>query len=267
MKSERRHELKTNTLAQSLANLNDFLRKHGGKVLLAVVAICLILVLLNNRRIQRAADQIKARQRTVEARRMIDNWARESIDVQDAGKARSKRDSATEILKSISEIYGWTDDRTVLGQATLLEADMNWQIASWPESVLATTRPELLVEPDHAARLKAAREAYQRILDDFADVADLATLARFGLANVAENEKDWKQASKRYTEIMDNKGTTAAYHELARMKLASLAGLQKAYYLAPATAQAATTQSTTRRAATTQSTTGTAAATPSATTR
>jgi hypothetical protein len=45
MKAQRRHELKTNTLAQQLERLPFTLREHGGKILLAVIAVLLIIVL------------------------------------------------------------------------------------------------------------------------------------------------------------------------------------------------------------------------------
>src|SRR5687768_1914595 len=49
MKSERRHELKTNALARGLDHLPEFGRKYGNKLLLGVIFVLLVIILIQVR--------------------------------------------------------------------------------------------------------------------------------------------------------------------------------------------------------------------------
>src|SRR5687768_1772382 len=67
MKSERRHELKTNALARGLGS-PETLRRHGSKVLLAVIVILLIIVWVRQRRSSTAERTIQIAAALTEAR-------------------------------------------------------------------------------------------------------------------------------------------------------------------------------------------------------
>src|SRR4051812_23888925 len=46
MKAQRRHDLKTNTLARGLENLPEASRQHGTKILVAVLGVLLVVFLV-----------------------------------------------------------------------------------------------------------------------------------------------------------------------------------------------------------------------------
>src|SRR6187402_1374414 len=72
MKAERRRELKTNTLAQSLENFPLFWSLYGTKILIGVVAVLAVVLFVRHQIHSTRQTQVDAEQAYVQARTGVD---------------------------------------------------------------------------------------------------------------------------------------------------------------------------------------------------
>lgn len=258
MKAQRRHELKTNTLAQQLERLPFTLREHGGKVLFGVVAILLIIVVLNYRShatresLQTANEHLSTARQLIDELQNVTTWRMPPAEI------------ASQVRDSLDGIAQASDDPQVQAETLVARGDLNWTLANLPDLPGASTQPTLRIEQSKPDLLAAAADAYQRVLQDYPDQTLSVVSAHFGLAAIAEDRGEWDRAAEQYNAIRSDPQASESFKNLAKLrqeglripgqgKLPGLADIRNPILLgqpttAPATLPAAAVSPTTNQA-------------------
>jgi hypothetical protein len=264
MKAQRRHELKQNTLAHSLENLPEFGRQHGTKILLVVMFGLLVALLIRSRvassrnAAEKAAFSLSHGREAVEQLRSnAGRLAQAPAQFVLAAKEVSKV-----VDQAAQEVLDGSDDPRLIAEARILQGDLNWQLAAMPEAPGATTRPELSLPRTDEQLLDAAAAAYQAAIDERNAPKESVVTARLGLAAVAENRRQWDAAKEQYQKVLDDPATQKPLKDLAASALTRLEMLRKPPLLAaPASAPSTATSTQPTQPATAPATTPTSAPT------
>ena len=234
MKSERRHELKTNALARGLGS-PETLRRHGSKVLLAVIVILLIIVWVRQRRSSTAERTIQIAAALTEARQLIDNLKELGNFAASPQDMATNRQAWTVRVESLLEQVAESDDPAVRAEGLVARGDLYWALANIPELPGAATQPLLRAERPAEEYLAQAEQAYQNVVasPEEAPRSSVVT-ARLGLAAVAENRGDWDGATRQYQALIDDAATPQPMKDLAEARLRILPQLRRPIRLAEA---------------------------------
>ncbi len=238
MKSDRRHELKSNALDSWISRVPRLAQEHGGKILAVVIVLILGVVFLRQRISASHQKLASAMENLTSVRQQIQQlrnspYLQVSDDQEQTANLREQiYRNATATLDAVSS---QVDDAKVRGEALICAGDLNWQMAHLASLPGAATRPTLNTPLTAAEHLKASKDAYQDALNQYSDQPWTRLGARFGLAAIAEDEHDWGQARQMYQNVLDDAQAGASFTDLAKMRLANLPELQKPVYLAPVT--------------------------------
>jgi len=225
MKAQRRHELKTNELAQWLADLPDFWRKNARGLLYVTVVVIVVAVVAyfvsNSKRLARRQNDLRVSQliSSVSARKM-----------RAAAAATQGQDASGELLEiafMLDSAAQQTKDDTLaalalIKQGEVLRAESHYKAASI----------------DHEAfeqQINRATRCYKRGLDKAPGNVNLAAMAKFGLGLCAEELRDFDEAQKIYREITecpDYKSTVFAVQ--AKERLETMADYKEQVFFAKA---------------------------------
>ncbi len=173
MKSSRRQQLRTNELAQTLADLQEFLKANSGTVAVGVAAVVLVVGL-----------GIYWYSAKVASHRQ--GWT----DLYGSQLAPSANARLTN-LRAVATKY---KDSPVAAVAWLNYGDGALQQA------LSPGRPQ----PEQRRLLAEAANAYKTILATYPDHLLAVAGARFKLAGLAESQRRWDMAQRHYRGIIDD---------------------------------------------------------------
>jgi tetratricopeptide (TPR) repeat protein len=223
MKAEHRHELKTNDLSKALITTGDYIKEYGGRVALAL-AIVIMVVLLVNTRVKRGREtQARFKSDLAYARSQIDQL--ETIGLDPLGIPIVPVTRFDDVRATIDTILDDASDKQILAQALLARGDLNWALANYPQlppNSPATTQPRYKLEKDRNEYLKEAADAYQQVLDRYADQTLPNIVARFGLATIAEQSRHWDQAKSHYEQLAKLPDDHKTFKQLAEARLKRL---------------------------------------------
>jgi tetratricopeptide (TPR) repeat protein len=226
MKSEHRHDLKTNDLAKSLFTFQDYAREYGGRVILGLVIVILAIVLIVQRMGNSGATQLKVRDDLAYARNQIDRL--NHVRVSDDGRPTVRPAEVDGVRKILQEIRDKASDKNVLAAAAVAMGDYSWALANYPDLPAAATQPSLKPDKDRADLLKDAQSAYQQVLSEYPDEVLANITARFGLGAVAENQSNWDEAKKQYEAVKAMASPIAdTYKILADARLKELEAIRQ----------------------------------------
>lgn len=225
MKSEHRHDLKTNDLAKSLLTFQDYAREYGGRVILGLAIVILIIVLIVQRSSNSGAAQLKARDDLAYARNQIDRL--NHVRVSEDGRPTVRPAELDNLRKLLQEVRDKASDKAVLAAATVAQGDYNWAMANYPDLPAAATQPSLKPDKDRAELLKDAQAAYQQVLSEYGDDVLSVVTARFGLGAVAEDQKNWDDAKKQYDAVKAMTNAPDTYKALSEDKLKRLEAIRQ----------------------------------------
>jgi hypothetical protein len=225
MKSEHRHELKTNDLAKSLFTFQDYARAYGGKVLLGLAIVILGIVLIVQRVSSSRAAETQIRNDLAYVRTQIERL--NHVNVTPDGRASVQPSEVSSVVRILQDVRDKASDKAVLAAAAVAQGDYNWALANYPEVPAAATRPSL--KPDRPAPelLKAAQDAYKQVVSEYPDQKLSVTAAHFGLAAVAENQSNWDEAKREYDAIIASADPKQGFKALAEDKLKRLDDLRR----------------------------------------
>ena len=245
MKSERRHDLKTNTLSQQLEGLPDYWREYGNKILLVIIVGLLVYIAVRYYRDKKARDleQVSVAMETIRtSMRELDQLQVAEAMGSPASDARQKVSST--INDSISTVLSTSKDPKVLARAYIAQGDLDWKLANMPDPPGATTRPDLKIS-NRDGLLGGAAESYSKVLEApySSDPLSVVT-ARMGLAAVAENRGKWDEAKSQYQAIVDAKNLSQAFKDIAAKRLTDLADYKSIPLLNPPPEAGATNATT-----------------------
>jgi hypothetical protein len=226
MKAERRHELKTNALARNLEQAPEFFQKYGSQLLLGLVLCLLAFILVRNHYADKTRRAAEVRDNLGTALYSLDQLRTMSPFANPEKLAQDRRALAEETEKAVAVVLDKTDDPKIRATALLTRGDLNWQMANAP--ILPTTRPESKDSRSGDDYLNSAESAYDEVVRPPQDENRAAVVsARFGLAAIAENRRQWDKASQFYQQIIDDSSVGKEFTELAKTRQDSLKLLEK----------------------------------------
>lgn len=238
MKAERRHELKTNSLAKSLEGLPQYWREYGSRVLLVVLvaAITFLLVRYWNDKKAREQETISTSLETAHtALRELERAPLELAGGAPASAIAEERERLTQqVDTALAGLVSATKDPKVLSNAYLARGDLYWTLANFPALPGSETQPSLDV-PNRDGVLEQARSWYQKVIDQGnAATLDDQFYARVGLAAVAENLRQWDKARDQYNAIANSGSMTPSYKQYATERLAQSSQYETTPLIVPA---------------------------------
>ena len=126
MKSEHRHELKTNDLAKTIITAGDYVRVYGGRVALGVAIVILVIVLIMQRAARSRQAETLLPSQLAQARTQIERLQQAQLTPND----REITDDARKAIEGVKE-NATTD--ALRAEAFAAEGDLNWAIANYPK--------------------------------------------------------------------------------------------------------------------------------------
>jgi len=203
MKSDDRHKLKANELADSLGDVPAFLREYGSRIgIVAVLALVIVLGLwqwVANARAQKY-KQISTLQNIMIDREKSQKQAVEQARLEadkDKDDAQQPLDtsvvSGSELAMQLSQLAAKTSDSSVGMMATLQEAQAIWS------QMFFSTKP--LSDEETEQLCAQAEKVYQQLQSKYSDKPIAVASAQIGLGLVAENRGQWDQACQIYQKI------------------------------------------------------------------
>jgi hypothetical protein len=223
MKAERRHELKSNSLVQSLKLFPEAVKQYQSQIALVVVLIALAIVLLRYR-LSAAEQRLNEAQESLsiasdDLQRLQSTAPVPGADMQMVMKERE--DFFSEGLQRADEAFQKAPDSkaALKAQALILKGDFNFNMANLPDLPGAATQPSLRPSEGEENLLSKASDAYTQVLQNYASEKFAVAAAHFGLAAVAENKGAWDAAKAQYQAISDGNAETP-YKNLASARLA-----------------------------------------------
>lgn len=222
MKSERRHELQTNSLVQLIDNLPLLLRAYANHILVGVVIVALGITAWNWRaRAERGRAALVANS-SVLMRQGIDQLRVVEAQVSDPEQIRSLRGQlAEQINRAIDDVLSSAkgkQEQALAADALLARGDLHWHLAT-ARDLPPSTQPANPATPSPQDALKQARQAYELVLDQHPQNAATRVAARFGLAAVHEQAGEFPGAAAEYQSVIDDAEAGDVYRNLARMRL------------------------------------------------
>lgn len=252
MKSERRHELKTNSLARGLETLPDYWREYGSKLLLIILVGLIVFLLVRYWRDKQARDAREVADAMSNVRvalQQLDELPEQYMYAPPNLLAENRRNISQEAESAISTILESTKEPKFAANAWLARGDLNWKLATLPEIPGADTQPSLKIE-NRDSLLGQARAAYEKVLQPTYSNSTLDVFyARLGLAAIDEDQQQWARARDEYQALASSAAMPASFKQYAQSQLAQLPELEKPVILGPAailpTGQPANTKPTT----------------------
>jgi hypothetical protein len=235
MKTERRHELKTNALARFVENSPKFAQRHGNKVLLVIILIFLAVFLVRYR-LQQAEDaRITAATNLSTAESAINDLNASSLRVLGNQElmAQARNNDISEAEGALDTTLLTAQDPMVRAEANVVRGNLNWILANLPALPAAATQPAMALKKTSEEYLTAAQSAYSEVLKDpLSQNHHAVTAARLGLAAIAENRGDWDAASRAYHQVSDDPATDPNFKTYADVRAKLLDELKHPVLLA-----------------------------------
>jgi hypothetical protein len=226
MKAERRHELAENELAKVIKGAPTFWQQSGGKFLLGLIVVLLIIVLIQYRMRAGREGVAQATEQLALARGYVDQLQNDAAQMAwmfaPPHEVTQRRKLAlSEANSAIDSALRLSDERRIEAEAMLTRGDLNWAAASLPQVPGAATQPALQMKPSKEY-LATAAEAYQTVTNNYSDITHADIAARFGLAAIHEQRGEWDQAKQIYAKIAADAGKLAAYKQLADARMTAV---------------------------------------------
>lgn len=234
MKSERRHDLKTNALARGLEGLPNYWRDYGSRALLVVVVALIVYLLVrywNDRKASQAQQAALAMTTIQEKLEDIDRLAGAFSANTAQAVADQRQKDARDVEDAIDTVLDHAHDARAKANAYVARGELNWKLANLPELPGADTRPSLKLS-NRDKLLDNAKSAYEEVLRSNSGDALDEFSARMGLAAIAEDKRDWGAARQQYQLAADS-GLPEAFRDYARKRLTDLSQYQKPVLIAP----------------------------------
>jgi hypothetical protein len=220
MKSEERHKLKSNELADSLKELSEFFNRHSSKLLGGVIAILILAAAVLWTQKNEAASQY-------ERIRLLQNLIAQSNQLQ----YRAAQQARVQPEENTTEefLYNVEPQASLLAELAQMETGSPVGITALLQQA-QNLRSQLLYsdkamsEQEQLELNRRTEIIYQRVISECPKQAVVAATARFGLALLAEDRGQWDQAKQIYETITDDKegqlaGTTLPFHAQKRLNL------------------------------------------------
>ena len=233
MKSDRRHELQTNSLALWLQlRLPELWNKYGSWFLFGLVAIMALVLFIQYRVKQPKIALANASRTLAEVQSLITRLERQQVPLTEV----------SDVPTRIDEAMKQSDQKQIQTYGNILKAEYYWTLATMPPPMPGETAKRPEQSPEEL--MKQAEEAYGAALAVAPDAPDLVARAHFGLANIAETrgyqpvrtpgqvngeaaKAQFDIARRNYEAVAANASMLPALKAEANWRLEQLALLQK----------------------------------------
>jgi hypothetical protein len=201
MKSEERHKLKTNELAESLSKLPSYLAMHGKNLFMGLLILIAVIV----------GGAMWWRLHQTEQERlglMLVNLTVEDTQNRQMAAMRSRDEKAvgsyiiTPVIEGLSELVKQSDGSPISMNAMLQEAETK-------HSELLFSN-QLMTDEQKNEIYKRMESLYQRVLNEYPNNVMGQGGARMGLGLLAEDQQDFEKAKSLYQQIASEADTRFA---------------------------------------------------------
>jgi tetratricopeptide (TPR) repeat protein len=227
MKAERRHELKTNTLAQGLGGLPAFWAVHGTKVLLGVVAVLAIVLFIRFQANSARQQQAMSEEALGNAHMAIDSL-RGLAGIRDPKLAAEQRRQIQEQADTaLRQVLDDSKDETLRASALLAQGDLHWELSRTAGAGAgAQTQPAGKDRESRDELLDKAKRAYESAAQAPGAKPVTINSAYLGLATIAEEQGKWDEAGAAYDKIQTHPALPPAFKLDAQERKESLAKIR-----------------------------------------
>lgn len=205
MKSEERHHLKTNDLAETISHVPDYIKQYGSRALTAVIVILMIAVGYSWYNRVSTANKMERYGRLQELLSSPDQLQQLAMRHAHAMAADSEGEQAVDM----ATLEGYNTDTLKRGLSELAENAKGTSVGAIALITQAeTVRSELyfsdqaITAADKEKLISSATQLYQKALQDYASDASTVLSAKLGLAMLAEDKRDWDAAGQQYQAII-----------------------------------------------------------------
>jgi len=214
MKSDHRHELKTNELAQWVAEFPEWARANSRTIIAGsaiVVAVALVYAwYLYDRNYLSINRRVKLSELTGQL------YANKRQAVRSGTEGKDQSFLLLQSADHLTQFAESTGDQTMAGLAYIKRAEAIRSELHY--------RPNQVSTDDRAKQIELARASYRLALDKAGTQASLKAAAQYGLGLCAEELSDLAQARQIYQQIVADTGLKGTMAEVAaRYRLATLA--------------------------------------------
>jgi tetratricopeptide (TPR) repeat protein len=212
MKSDHRHELKTNELADWIMNFPDWAKENRTSLIgaAAVIVVALLVYFLSfyRQNVVSARNQVRLTNLVAQVPQQMNRVA---------NAAMQNTDESYALMLTAQDLQDFAAKSSNADMAALaliqrgaaLRAEIHYRLAE-------VSREEL------AAQIGKAKESYQQALDRKPSSSSLAAAARYGLGLCEEELGNFEQAAQIYREVAQRgeyAGTTAQAEAAYRLKI------------------------------------------------
>ena len=203
MKSERRHELVTNELADWVGNFPKFVRENRNMIIYVIVAAVVVAVVAYMKYGERALVEKQEQAKATATLQQLNQRKAEIYQGRITGMAVS--DALIFTANKLESTAAGIENQLLAALAQIKQAD--------------TLRVELHYRTEPAEKqvveyqLNQAKEAYESALEKAEGDATIASMAKFGIGLCAEEAGNFAQALRIYEDLATNDkfaGTIAA---------------------------------------------------------
>lgn len=213
MKSEHRHELKTNELAEWLGNLPQWTKENLTTILVVVAVVAAGATFLIWRTYNKNVVQVRGH---LEFSNLLDQLSAGKLQVQNA--QAQGQDLSFILLQPANSLGNFAQNTSnnrmaalaLIKQAEALRTELHY-------------RPGLINEKDLTSQINQAKAAYAEAVQKSSANASLKATAEFGLGLCEEELSNFQEAQQIYQSIVANAGyegtvaNAAARHRLETM--------------------------------------------------
>jgi hypothetical protein len=229
MKAERRHELKTNTLAEAVMRMPDTGKRNTITMISIILAGLLIGLLIRYRLSASQERLVLASDNLAVAREDIDLIKRMTLQAVDPSQPQEwYRDALTRLDSVLTDVG--SSNPAVAAEALVARGDAAWYMKDFDAS---TTQPT--VGQSTSELLGVAESAYKQVLSAYPSAHFSTTAAHIGLGTIAEDRHDWTEARKQYQAIIDDADAGDVMQSQAKQMLRSVDDLEHPPVIAAAT--------------------------------
>ena len=214
MKSEHRHELKTNELAEWLGNFPEWLKENSKSIIAIAAAIIVVVGFYGWRRYDKNVLQVRERDAFTS---LLNSASSEKMQV--AARQSQGTDSSHYLIPLAANLRSFAENTNkknmaalaLIKEAETLRAELHYRLG-------------VISNQDFTEQINRIKASYTEAASKVSSNPQLMAAAKFGLGLCAEELGDFDQASQIYQEIVSNadfEGTVSIIQAERRLKYMS----------------------------------------------
>jgi hypothetical protein len=143
-----------------------------------------------------------------------------------------------DLRTAVDQVVEHADDSDAarLASAWLARGELYWTLATAPAIAVSSTQPatQPIAPPLPAAEyFNLSKQAYERVANQYTSQHAAVAIARFSLAAIAENAREWDAAKQQYQALIESTDTLPANKAMAEKRIAALDELKTPPLLLP----------------------------------